>query len=375
MRTTRRTWLAGLALLLAGALLVLWRVTGPGPIAAVTFPNVVGVADHVRPSTVLVVNLNRAAPDQATAGATPRRPRLVPEGFGTGFIYDAAGYIITNAHVVEGANRLQVQLPPPDNRTFPATLVGRDDQADLAVVKIDGTDLPTVPLGRSGSLRIGEWVVAVGNALALPGGPSVTAGVVSALDRTAAEPAISSSAVDRSVTLYDLIQTDAAINHGNSGGPLVNLEGEVVGITSLISENGQNVGYAIAIDAALPIVRQLREDGTVVQAALGLSATTVPPSGGATTAAPGVGVAITMLERGGPAATAGLRVGDVLVRVSDVPLTGVGDLATAIRTLSQTGSSVPVVVTRDGDEQTVLVTLDARSTPPPSGHGGTPPPS
>ena len=181
---------------------------------------------------------------------------------------------MTNNHVVEGAQTLRVQLPPPDGRTFEARLVGRDPQTDLAVLKIDAPDLPTVPLGSSSALRPGEWVVAIGNALALPGGPTVTAGVVSALGRDTQEPGAQPG--QAGPTLYDLVQTDAAINPGNSGGPLVTLRGEVVGVNTLGAAEAQGINFAIAIDGAKPIVAPLRQNGRVVRGYLGVGLVRYP---------------------------------------------------------------------------------------------------
>lgn len=154
---------------------------------------------------------------------------FVPQGVGSGVIIDGEGHILTNNHVVADAQSLQVSLP--DGRTFTATLVGQDPRSDLAVIQIQGTDLPVMPLGDSGKLVVGQWVIAIGDALALPGGPTVTAGVIRALGRTIQEPG--SDGTSAGPFLFDLIQTDAAINPGNSGGTLVNLHGEVVRINTL----------------------------------------------------------------------------------------------------------------------------------------------
>ena len=174
-------------------------------------PDVASVAAKVRPATVLVLNIaqTQARPGRIGpgSGGNTQGGTDVPQGAGTGFIIDPSGIIVTNNHVVEGAQKLTVQLPPPDGREFTATLIGTAPNNDLAVLKIDGTNLPTVPLGNSSQLQIGEWVVAIGNALALKGGPTVTAGVVSATGRDEQEPGSTPNSVGP--TLYDLIQTDA----------------------------------------------------------------------------------------------------------------------------------------------------------------------
>ena len=190
------------------------------------------VAEQVKPAVVQITSsqqgfnsFNQAVPQQT--------------GVGSGVIYDASGgngYVLTNNHVIAGADKLTVALP--DGRTFDGQVVGADPETDLAVVKITGNNLPVVPLGDSSKLQAGDWVVAIGNALALPGGPTVTAGVVSALGRTIQEPTDPATGAPGPF-LYDLIQTDAAINPGNSGGPLVNLNGEVVGINTLVAGHGR----------------------------------------------------------------------------------------------------------------------------------------
>ena len=317
---------------------------------ATTFPDIAAVADKVRPATVLVLNIAQGqtrggrAAGQGTAGSE------VPQGAGTGFIVDSGGLIVTNSHVVEGAQRLTVTLPPPDGRTFDAQVVGTDAQTDLAVLKIDASNLPSVPLGDSSALRVGEWVVAIGNALALGGGPTVTAGVVSALGRDVEAPS--------GATLYGLIQTDAAINPGNSGGPLVNLRGEVVGVNTLGATEANGIGFAIAIDTARPIVEQLRQQGAVTRAYLGVQVQSVTP---AVAAAAGLartdGVLVARVVAGGPAARAGLQANDVLVALGDVPIADQQDLQQALAGRFRPGETVAVRIERGGTEQTVTVTL------------------
>jgi len=176
---------------------------------------------------------------------------------------------------------VKVQLPEADGCTFVATVVGTDPQTDLAILKIDAQDLPTITLGSSADLAVGEWVVAVGNALALEGGPTVTAGVVSATGRdveqagTATRPG---QAATNAIALYDLIQTDAAINEGDSGGPLVDLNGNAIGINTLGTSEAQGIGFAIAIDDAKPIIEQLLQNGKVTRAYLGISTQTLTPA-------------------------------------------------------------------------------------------------
>jgi serine protease Do len=176
---------------------------------------------------------------------------VAEQGTGTGFVIGSDGLIATNDHVVQGAQSITVTLS--SGRTLPARVAGGNAGADLAVLRIAARDLPVVPLGDSSSLHVGDPVVAIGNALALPGGPTVTEGIVSALDRTIQ--------TDDGAVLHDVIQTDAAINQGNSGGPLVDASGDVVGINTAAASGGQNIGFAIAIDGARRTIDDLLTTG------------------------------------------------------------------------------------------------------------------
>src|SRR5919204_1890733 len=265
------------------------------------------VAEQVRPAIVQITNLQQQ-PDQFFGGA-------VPSGVGSGVIYDDQGHVLTNTHVVAGAQQLQVSLP--DRRSFPATLVGADPQTDLAVVQIKADGLPVATLGDSSRLAVGDWVVAIGNALALPGGPTVTQGVVGALGRTVQEPG--SQPNTPGPFLFNVIQTDAPINPGNSGGALVNLDGQVIGINTLVAgqaEPGvqaQGIGFAISIQTARPIADQLVGTGRAVHPFLGIRYGTLTP---AVAAQLGVsvqnGIVIGAVVPGSPADSAGLRPRDVI---------------------------------------------------------------
>ena len=268
---------------------------------------------------------------------------------------------MTNNHVVEGAASLKVQLPEPDGRTFVATVVGTDPQTDLAVLRIDASGLPSVQLGTSADLAVGEWVVAIGNALALDGGPTVTAGVVSATGRDveqAATTARPGQPATSAIALYDLIQTDAAINEGDSGGPLVDLYGRVVGINTLGTSDAQGIGFAIAIDDARPIIEQLIATGTVSRAYLGVGAQTVTP---AVAAARGLdrtsGVLVTQVSAGSPAAQGGLRAGDVIVGLGDRAVADQEDLQSALLNTFKPGDTVAIQVARAGTTLAISVTL------------------
>ncbi len=335
--------------------------TATGRAAPTALPDIAGVAAQVRPATVLVLNL---VPGQASGGGlaspTPASGG-VPQGAGTGFIIDPSGIIVTNNHVVEGAQSLRVVLPPPDNRSFDAQLVGRDPQTDLAVIKIAAANLPTVPLGDSGTLRPGDWVVAVGNALDLSGGPTVTQGVVSATGRDQQEPATADAPNTAGPTLYDLIQTDAAINPGNSGGPLVNLRGQVVGINTLGSSQAQGIGFAISIDGAKPIIDQLRQGGTVTRAYLGIGGLPMtPPVAAQLGLQRADGVVVEQLVSDGPAAAAGLQQGDVITAIGGVPVKEQRDLQLALTNQFKPGQAVDVTLDRGGASRTITVTLGTK---------------
>jgi S1-C subfamily serine protease len=208
---------------------------------------VVAAIAEVAPAVVTITN--HMAPQQSPFGITSSGV-----GTGTGFIVRSDGVIVTNDHVVEGAQKLTVTMPAPDGRTLDATVITTDQPHDLAVIRVDATGLPTVAIGNSNDLQLGQQVVALGYALALKGGPTVTSGIVSSLDRTiqVQDP----NAPSGSRTYNDVLQTDAAINPGNSGGPLIDLSGHVVGIDSAGSSSAENIGFAIAIDAAKPLIQQ-----------------------------------------------------------------------------------------------------------------------
>jgi S1-C subfamily serine protease len=194
--------------------------------------NVPAVLAKVEPSVVRV--------STRLTGLDALGEPVAEEGTGTGFVVASDGLIATNDHVVQGADSVTVTLA--DGRSLPAAVLRTDPSADLAVLRVGAHDLPVAPLGDSGTLQVGDPVVAVGNALALPGGPTVTEGIVSALDRTIR--------TDKGAQLSHVIQTDAAINPGNSGGPLLDTTGHVVGINTAAASDGQDIGFAIAIDNA-----------------------------------------------------------------------------------------------------------------------------
>ena len=317
---------------------------GTTPTPPPFLPDIASVVEAVKPAVASVI-----------VGTITYDIFLQPvpqEQAGSGAIIDSRGYIVTNNHVVEGAESITVTLT--DGRSFDATLVGTDPLADLAVIKIEGTDLPTIPFGDSSKLKVGEWVVAIGNALALPGGPTVTVGVVSALGRTIQE--------ENGVTLYDMIQTDTAINPGNSGGPLLNLRGEIVGINTakIAAVEVSGVGFAVSANTARATAQELIEKGRVTRPYLGISLLTVTAAiardyGLATNE----GALVTTVVTGTPADEAGLLLGDVIIAVDGKKVTTADDVVLAIRG-HEIGDSMEITYLRGTQENTVSVILVER---------------
>jgi serine protease Do len=275
--------------------------------------------------------------------------RAIPTGgLGSGIIVDRRGYILTNNHVVEGAERIKVTLS--DERTFYATLVGVDRFTDLAVIRIDGRGLPVVVLGDSSKLVVGETVVAIGNPLWIEGGATVTVGVVSGLGRSMEQEGLP--------MLHNLIQSDAAINAGNSGGPLVDLAGRVVGLNTAVIPSAHGIGFAISINNAKPVLKALMTSGRIVRPSLGLVAVSITPQLAFANDLPiERGALVTRLESGGPAERAGFAPGDIIVSVGGK---NVNDLHHLHDELSRhrPGDAVAVAVWRDGQALRLTPTLE-----------------
>ena len=271
----------------------------------------------------------------------------VPEqrGTGSGFIISSDGVILTNAHVVEGADEIRIRLT--DNREFSGKVLGLDKKTDIAVVKIEAKDLPVLKIGSSEQLKVGEWVAAIGSPFGLDN--TVTAGIVSAKSR--ALP---------SEEYVPFIQTDVAVNPGNSGGPLFNMKGEVVGINSQIfSTSGGFMGlsFSIPIDLAIQIKDQLIENGRVIRGRIGVGIQAVTQD---LAEAFGMksprGAVITQLEKGQPGEKAGLKVGDIVVALNGQAINSANDLPVKISAMKP-GTKVKLTVLRDGKEKDVTVTV------------------
>ena len=275
------------------------------------------------------------------------------QGSGTGFFVTSDGTVITNQHVTEGAE--QIVVTTPDGDEFPARLLGEDPLTDIAVVKIDGARLPTVPIGQSNDLMIGEWVVAFGNPYGYLLGnaePTVTAGVVSAVGRNLYPSG------DQPGVYVGMIQTDAAINPGNSGGPLVNALGEVIGVNSSIFSNtggSVGIGFAIPIERAMRVADELRRFGRVRRAWVGLELANTA----AGRRAPGRegGVAVQSVIVGSPADRAGVRAGDVLVSAQGHRLRTYLDWE-AVKLDIGVGDTLPVVLRRGTAERRLVMRVE-----------------
>ena len=275
------------------------------------------------------------------------------QALGSGVIIRADGYIITNNHVIDGADELEVKLF--DGEFYDATVVGSDPASDLAVIKIDADNLPATTFGDIGEVRVGQWVLAFGSPLSEDLGNTVTAGIVSAMGRTSAN-------LSRLNTFAAFIQTDAAINPGNSGGPLVNLEGQLIGINSAIfSRSGgyQGIGFAIPVDVVENVTSQLIESGSVRRGFLGVLFSPVSPALAKAWDVPRGAALVSEVQPGTPADEAGLREGDVIVAVDGHELRDNLQLRTIIGN-KHPGDTVELAYVREGERRTTTVTLGTR---------------
>jgi serine protease Do len=277
------------------------------------------------------------------------------QSLGSGFIISQDGYILTNNHVVENATEITIILH--NEKTYSAKIIGTDPKTDLALIKIDATGLPTVKLGNSDKLLVGEWVMAIGNPFGLA--ETVTAGIVSAKGRV-----IGSGPYD------DFIQTDASINPGNSGGPLFNIRGEVVGINTAIIEQGQGLGFAIPINIARDLLSQLKK-GEVIRGWLGVVIQEVTPELAQSFGLKEpTGALVSDIEVGSPADKAGIRKGDIILRFNGKEITKMKELPNIVA-MTPVGETVTVTILRDGKARDV--TLKVAKMPGEGMIGGTAP--
>jgi serine protease Do len=333
-------------------------------------PNfVVKVVQNVGPAVVRIDSsrtITSRVPDEFNdpffrrffGDSAPQARQRVERGSGSGFIINSSGQILTNAHVVDGADRVTVTLK--DGRTFDGEVLGEDPVTDVAAIKIDANNLPTLAVGNSDSLQPGEAVVAIGNPLGLNN--TVTSGIISATGRSGSDIGASDKRVD-------YIQTDAAINPGNSGGPLLNARGQVIAMNTAIIRGAQGLGFAIPINTVQRISQQLIATGKVDHPYLGVQMMTLTPeikekikNGGGDrlnlTADDGV-LLIEIVPRS-PASVAGLRVGDVIKSINNQPVTKIEEVQKLVEN-SKIGTKLPIEVERDGQ----IVQIEVQPAPLP----------
>lgn len=343
----------GMLLVLCGCTMTTKKEAAKDAVAATKGPDTkVETSSNVR-NTPIVLAAKKVGP--TVVGITNKafvrdffnRVQLAERGTGSGVIYSKDGLIATNNHVVAGAQEIAVSMP--DGKTYPGRVLGADAATDLAVVKIDAKDLPVAEFGNSDEIMVGEPAIAIGNPLGLEFRGSVTAGVISALNRS----------IDLGERKFKLLQTDAAINPGNSGGALVNAEGKVIGINSAkIAVSGvEGIGFAIPINEAKPILKELEKKGRVVRPYLGVSLVdkTVAQKYGINVDLRG-GIFVMKLYPGGPAWQAGIRPNDIIVKYNGTKVDKVTDLRDLIAS-SGVGAEVTVTVLRGDAEQDLKVTL------------------
>jgi len=336
----------------AGPLAVPERVTSYSPIVDKVAPAVVTIRTERRAEAMPT---DLPAPLRDFFGIDPRRApgRERQGGLGSGVIIRPDGLVVTNHHVVDKADRIRVELA--DGRSLPATLVGSDAPSDLAVLRVEATNLPVVPFGDSDRVKVGDVVLALGNPLGV--GQTVTMGIVSAKGRATG---ISDGSFE------DFLQTDAPINQGNSGGALVNLQGELVGINAqIVSPSGGNIGLGFAIPSSMAraVSDQLATEGVVRRGRLGVTVQGLSPELAASLGVSDAhGALVSDVEAGSPAAKAGLRQGDVVTAIDGTPVTDANLLRNRIAATTP-GRSVTLDVRRDGRTEQVRATLAERDMP------------
>jgi serine protease Do len=343
-----------------------WTEAPPRQTSRVQAPNFADVAEQLKLAVVNISTMQVVkGPRHGLHGLLPQRPpgerdllneflerffgssgpqqEVHKDSLGSGFIIDKKGYIVTNNHVVENATDIKVSLS--DLEEFDAKVVGRDPQTELALIKIEAPrDLPVAPLGDSEKLRVGEWVIAIGNPFGL--GQTVTAGIASAKGRI-----IGAGAYD------DFIQTDASINPGNSGGPLLNLHGEVIGINTAMVATGQGISFAIPINLAKEVLAQLREKGRVTRGFLGIQVEQVAPELAQSFGLKRPrGAVVAYVEPDSPGARAGIQEGDVIVEFNGRTVADMHELPRLVGN-TPPGNAASVRFIRQGQEHSVQVNV------------------
>jgi len=276
------------------------------------------------------------------------------EGIGSGFIITSNGYILTNNHVIENATKITVTLK--DGREFSGKVIGTDSLSDVAVVKINGFNLPTIRLGDSSKLAVGQKVIAIGNPYGLS--QTVTTGSVSALERNIQTSADTTTGTTGK-TLVGVIQTDAAINPGNSGGPLIDLSGNVVGINTMIYQNAQGLGFSVSSNTAKKVYESIIKNGKVTWPALGIQGTTLTADiAQQYNVKADKGVYVVAVTSGSGAEVAGIQKGDVITKIDGEDMTTIDQVLSYVRA-KNVGDTVQVVINRNGQSRTLTVTLKA----------------
>ncbi|MGA2915062.1 MAG: Do family serine endopeptidase [Sedimentisphaerales bacterium] len=292
-------------------------------------------------------------PHQFRQQQQPRQQKRILRGQGSGFIITPDGYILTNNHVVEGAEKITVKLS--DDKELPAKVIGRDPATDVAVIKVDANNLPTVQLGDSDKLKVGEWVLAIGNPFGLS--HTVTAGIVSAKGRS------SLNFGNSKVEYQDFIQTDAAINFGNSGGPLLNIDGKAVGMNSAIFSSGggsMGIGFAIPINIVKYVYEQIKDKGKVTRGYVGIYAEDVSPEMAEHFGVKGQkGILVNKVVEDSPAGKSGIEKGDIIIKKDGKVVSDWNNFRNEIARLSP-GTGITLTVIRNSEEKDIEVKLEAR---------------
>ena len=273
----------------------------------------------------------------------------MPAGLGTGFFYDAAGYLLTNHHVIESASRIEVKLA--DGRELEATRVGQDPPTDVAVLRVAGSGFTALPLGDSKRLASGDWVVAIGTPFGLE--HTVSAGIVSAKGRTRDEV----SGLDPS-GYFNFIQTDAAINVGCSGGPLLNLAGQAVGINAAVRERANNIGFAIPMEMVIQLLPRLLSKGRIQRSSIGIAVHNLSQQDARLLQGRRAGAKVIQVFNDRAGERAGLLVGDIVLRFGDEAVNDKNELRW-LASIAGVGKRVPLEILRNGKRMRLAVTLEA----------------